>query len=44
MDLDEFEKDGREIFRAPNRQKKIEIVVFCLGVVFGLVLCLGLWR
>lgn len=39
MDWDKIEKDGREVFRAPNRQKKIESVVFVLGIVSGLVLC-----
>jgi len=43
MDWDKIEKDGREVFRAPNRQKKIEMLVFLLGIVFGLVLCLGLF-
>lgn len=43
MDLDEVKKDGRKIFKRPAKETKIQIFVFVLGVVFGLVLCLGLF-
>lgn len=39
MELEKKEKDRREVYELSSRQKKIESVVFVLGIVSGLVLC-----